>query len=186
MFTPAWLGSLNDALEDLSTCPRLLVDLRGNGGGQLIAAQHFRDRFLAKETLLGSVRFSIGEGNLSDPAPIRGAPPADVPLWHKPVRLLIDRQTYSASEDAILGLGGLPHVQVVGESSGGGSGRARTLALSPDMYATVSSALTFDRPGRCIEAHGIPVDLPLPVEATFRDPLRNPASNVLALADRDW
>jgi carboxyl-terminal processing protease len=107
-------------------------------------------------------------------------------LWHKPVRFLIDRQTYSASEDAILGLGGLPHVQIVGEPSGGGSGRARTIALTPEIYATISSALTFDRIGHCVEANGIPVDLPLPVAASFRDPVRNPASNVLALADQGW
>ncbi len=186
IFSPEWLAALDSAFGQLGDCPRLIVDLRGNVGGQLIAAQHFRDRFLTGLTELGTIRFSIGGGKLSDPAPITGTPLESSRRWHKPVRFLIDRQTYSASEDAILGLGGLPHVQVVGEPSGGGSGRPRTIWLSNDVHATISTALTFDRSGHCIEGHGPPVDVPLPIDVGFRDPVTNPASTILAMADRGW
>jgi carboxyl-terminal processing protease len=181
-----WLAAIDDAFQRLSTCPRLLVDLRGNAGGNLIAAQGFRDRFLTEETLLGHVRFSIGSGRLAEPAPIVGVPPSDGSQWLKPVRFLIDRQTYSASEDAILGLGGLPHVQIVGEPSGGGSGRPRTIQLRNGMFATISTALTYDRDGHCVEANGVPVDIDLPLDEHHRDPRRVPASTILDLADRHW
>jgi carboxyl-terminal processing protease len=186
MFTPGWIDALDEALGFLDRCARLLVDLRGNGGGQLIAAQHVRDRFLTAETTIGSVRFSIGNGDLSAPAPIVGTPVVDAPAWHKPVRFLVDRLTYSASEDAILGLGGLPHVQIVGEPTGGGSGRPRTIWLSSNVFASVSTALTFDRNGHCIESNGVPVDIPLPIDLHFRDPVRYPASDILAMADQGW
>ncbi len=186
IFTPEWVAALDAAFTQLRDCPRLIVDLRGNAGGQLIAAQHFRDRFLTGPTEMGTIRFSIGDGRLSDPAPIVGTPSDSGFVWLKPVRFLIDRQTYSASEDAILGLGHLPHVDVVGEPSGGGSGRPRTIWLSDEIYATVSTALTFDRSGHCIEANGLRVDIPLPIDACFRDPVANPASGILSMADRAW
>jgi carboxyl-terminal processing protease len=66
---------------------------------------------------------------------------------------------YSASEDFLLGLQGLPHVTVAGRRSGGGSGRPRTIRITNEMNLTVSTALTFDRNVVCIENHGIPVDI---------------------------
>jgi hypothetical protein len=52
--------------------------------------------------------------------------------------------------------------------------------------ATVSTALTYDRRGRCIEGAGIPVDLPLPVERSLRHPDRCPMASILSIADTGW
>jgi carboxyl-terminal processing protease len=186
LMSPTWIEALDSALRALSACPRLIVDLRGNIGGQLIAAQHFRDRFLTERTDLGTICFSLVHGGLSTASTMAGEPVRDRPCWRNPTRFLIDRQTYSASEDAILGLGGLPHVQIVGEPSGGGSGRPRTLALGTGTQATVSTALTSDRTGRVIEEAGIPVDIDLPIDAAFRDPREMPAAQILDMADRLW
>lgn len=181
-----WRQTMEGAMEELASAPRLLVDLRGNVGGSLIAAQEFRDRFLPGRTTLGTIRFSRGDGTLSDHAPIIGEPPARGWRWTKAVRFLTDRQTYSASEDAILGLQGLPHVQVAGERSGGGSGRPRTLPIGGGRSISISTCLTYDRHGHCIEGSGIPVDLALPVEQSFLDPQAMPARLILDLADRTW
>jgi len=181
-----WHATTEAAIGQLRSAPRLLVDLRGNVGGSLIAAQDFRDRFLNGPTTLGTIRFSRGDGTLNDHVPIAGEPPLDGWRWTKPVRFLTDRQTYSASEDAILGLQGLPHVQIVGERSGGGSGRPRTLAVGGGRSISISTALTFDRHGHCIEGNGIPIDLALPVERSFLDPRAMPAGAILDLADEGW
>lgn len=181
-----WHAALDTAIGQLRSAPRLLVDLRGNVGGSLIAAQDFRDRFLEGRTTLGTIRFSRGDGSLSDHAPIVGEPPDRGWRWMKPVRFLTDRQTYSASEDAILGLQGLPHVQIVGERSGGGSGRPRTLPIGPGRSISISTALTFDRHRHCIEGNGIPIDRALPIERSFLDPRAMPAGAILDLADEGW
>lgn len=181
-----WRDCIDTALSELASSPRLIVDLRGNVGGSLIAAQAFRDRFLTGRTVLGSVRFSRGDGTLGDPSLILGEPPPSGCRWTRPVRFLIDRQTYSASEDAILGLQGLPHVQVAGEPSGGGSGRPRTIPLMHGMSASISTALTFDRHGRCIEGEGVPVDLALPVLASLKHPSRISPEAILSTADTGW
>ena len=98
------------------------------------------------------------------------------------MRFLTDALTLSASEDALLGLQGLPHVRVVGTPSGGGSGRPRTLRLLPGQTLTVSTALTYDRCGRCVEGAGIPVDVP----AAEAPPAPDAPDRVLAAADGAW
>ena len=179
---PRFDDALDAAFRDLAATDRLIVDLRGNGGGNLIRALDFRDRFLREPTVCGSVRFSDGTGGLAPPTPIVGEPAPEGRRWRGAVRFLTDPLTYSASEDALLGLQGLPHVRIIGELSGGGSGRPRVLRLLPGLMLTVSTALTFDRRGRCVEGAGIPVD-------EFVVPGRFSADapdTVLLAADRAW
>lgn len=147
---------LDAAFHDLRDVAHLIVDLRGNVGGSLEAARAFRNRFLRERTLLGSIRFSIGHGRLSRPQQLFGEPAAN-PFAGR-VTFLTDALTYSAAEDALLGLQGLSHVRVVGQPSGGGSGRPRSIRLRPNLLLTISTALTYDRAGYCIEGTGIPVD----------------------------
>lgn len=166
--------SIDDALTDLDRTERLIVDLRGNPGGTLVAATAFRRRFLSCPTRVGSVRYSVGDGTLSAPA-FYDDEPSDERRWTKPVRFITDALTYSASEDALLGLGQLDHVEVVGEPSGGGSGRPRTVPLIGPSFLTVSTALTYDHAGRCIERAGIHVDRPLSVD-----------HDIVTKADTNW
>ncbi len=187
----AWQDAIDVSLRELASSSRLIVDLRGNVGGNLVAAQQFRDRFLTRRTHLGTIRFSRGDGTLSPHHPIVSEPPAGVRLWNKRVRFLVDRESFSATEDALLGLHGLSHVELVGEATGGGSGRPRLLPLRGDLALTISMALTYDRHGRCIEGNGLPVDRPLPVliagtRARGFGVRPRPCLDAIDLADRGW
>lgn len=173
---------LDQAFGELQDSGRLIVDLRSNTGGNLILAHSFRDRFLRTKTLMGSLCVSTGYGNISSAAPIIGEPTQQHRPWRGEVRFLTDPLTYSASEDALLGLQGLLHVKIVGEPSGGGSGRQRTIPLQPKYLLFVSTALTYDRHNHCIEGAGIPVDIP--VTPNRFDP--NAPDNVLQAADASW
>ena len=118
-----------------------------------------RDRFLRERTPLGSIRYSVGGGELSEPFALVAEPADTGKRWPGRLVVLTDPLTFSSSEDFLLGLQGLEHVTVVGRPTGGGSGRPRSLRLLPGMSLMISTALTFDRNGRCIEGAGIPVDV---------------------------
>lgn len=123
------------ALDELAHCNRLIVDLRGNVGGALVAAQDARARFLERETNLGTIQFSTITGEMAPPVPLIGQPPSSGPAWTKPVRFLIDPLCYSATEDFLLGLQGLPHVELVGQRTGGDRGRSRCARTSTSTLA---------------------------------------------------
>lgn len=180
--TTSFHDAIDAALADFATRDRLIVDVRGNIGGSLVAAQRFRDRFLRGRTHLGTIRFSRYDRTLAPAMPLDAEPSASDRRWAKPVRFLTDALSYSATEDALLGLQGLSHVQVVGEPTGGGSGRPRAIPLWPDVTLTVSTALTFDRTGRCIEGNGMPVDLPV----RFVMPASAGEDRALRVADDCW
>lgn len=171
------------AFADFSHAPGLIVDLRGNPGGAGSVAARFRDRFLRERTLLGTIQFTRPDGALLPPEELWAEPAPAQKRWHAPVRFLTDPGTYSASEDALLGLQGLPHVEVVGEPGGGGSGRARSIRLLPGWRLTVSSCLTFDRLGRCIEGGGIALDQTIPMLGRTHGAWE---LELLAAADRGW
>jgi carboxyl-terminal processing protease len=150
-------AAIDAALHELRRCESLVVDLRRNPGGSLIAACRTRDRFVRTSTTLGSIRYSLGAGGLSEPTPLRAEPAARA--WPGRLVVLTDGLTFSSSEDFLLGLQGLAHVRLVGRPSGGGSGRPRQLRLLPGWLLTVGTALTYDRGGRCVEGAGVPLDV---------------------------
>ena len=141
----------------------LILDLRRNPGGNLVLAATTRDRFLRTATTLGSIRYSVGGGELSPAVPLAAEPPEPRRGGRAVSIALVDELTFSSSEDFLLGLQGLEHVTVVGRPSGGGSGRPRSVRLLPGWTLTVSTALTYDRSGRCIEGAGIPADVLVPL-----------------------
>ena len=171
------------AFSAFPNAPGLIVDLRGNPGGSGSVAGRFRDRFLRKRTLLGTIRFTQPDGALMPPEELWAEPAPSNQRWNSAVRFLTDGGTYSASEDALLGLQGLEHVQILGEPSGGGSGRARSVRLLPGLHLTISSCLTFDRLGRCVEGSGIAVDRVIPMGGHMHTAWEH---ELLAAADRGW
>jgi carboxyl-terminal processing protease len=174
---------IDEAFSDFCNAPGLVVDLRGNPGGSVSVAAGFRDRFLCQRTLLGTIQFTRPDGDLMPLEELWAEPATVERRWPSAVRFLTDGGTYSASEDALLGLQGLDHVEVIGMPSGGGSGRARSISLLPGWRLTVSSCLTFDRLGRCIEGCGIAVDRPIPMgQRTHTDW----EQELLAAADSGW
>jgi carboxyl-terminal processing protease len=173
----AWRGDagvderIDAAFAELRRCDRLILDLRANPGGSLTLACATRDRFLRERTELGSIRYSTGGGRVSLPTRLLGEPADPSRRWPGRLIVLTDELTFSSSEDFLLGLQGLPHVAVVGRRSGGGSGRPRSIRLLPGWLLTVSTALTYDREGRCIEGAGIPVDVEVREQPSPNDPL---------------
>lgn len=77
----AWIAgngierSVDTAFEELGGCDRLILDLRGNPGGNLVLASKTRARFLREPIQLGSISYSVGQGELSGAFPCWASPP---------------------------------------------------------------------------------------------------------------
>jgi carboxyl-terminal processing protease len=179
-FPPGFNQRIDAAFQEIRECSRLIIDLRGNAGGMLTEALNFRDRFIDRPMTMGTIQYSSPGGELSPSFPIDAEPTSTYARWPKPVRFLTDQMTASASEDALLGLQGLPHIQLVGAPTAGGSGRPRSIRLLPGMRLSVSTALTFDRSGRCIEGNGLQTDVAAPVM------LDGDENEAIEVADRSW
>ena len=159
---------IETALAALSGCRLLVVDLRGNTGGNGVSAMGFAGRFL-RGSGGATVRWTLPDGQLTPHEPI---PYPDAEPWPGEVRFLTDGLTYSASEDLLLPLARMPHVQVWGERSGGGSGRVRRVRLWPDVRLTVTSCHTFTAAGGRLEGRGIPVDREIRLDGDLGEALR--------------
>lgn len=141
------LGRLRDE-------PSVVLDLRGNTGGSLVAADACRRLLIREPGEYGSIQYSTGRGSMSGHYPLWLEPEPGLPRLHH-IRILVDSMTYSAAEDFLQPLVHLDNVTVQGGPTGGGSGRPRTLPLMDGYALRVSTAITYTAKGRPIELYGL-------------------------------
>lgn len=117
------LSVISEMLYSFKDCPALIIDLRSNGGGLLTAAETLASSFIDKRTKVGYMQYKTGRGHsdFSEPKPIY-IDPSKGGRWLRPVILLTNRRTYSAANSFVMYMQPLPHVLVVGDRTGGGSG----------------------------------------------------------------
>lgn len=144
---------LAEELRKRQDQPEITIDLRGNVGGSLVAADQSRRMLIHEPGEYGSIRYSNGQGGMSASYPLSLIPAQN--RFRGKLRVLVDSMTYSAAEDFLHPLVGLPHVTVVGGPTGGGSGRPRTVPLKDGYTLRVSTAISYTADGQPIEYHGI-------------------------------
>jgi len=91
-------------------------------------------------------------------------------LFHycKPVVVLCNAGSFSATDGFLSAFSDLPQVTLVGESSGGGSGSARPFALpNTGVVVFLSSMASFRANGKLFDGNGVEVDVP--VRPTLED-----------------
>lgn len=116
-------GNLDEILSYLSVCNGLIIDVRNNGGGNLTFADRFAARFTNEKVLTGYIQHKTGKGHndFSSPTAIYLEPSNSI-RWQKPVAVLTNRHSYSATNDFVNSMSYLPNVTLVGNKTGGGSG----------------------------------------------------------------
>ena len=116
-------GNLDEALLYMILCRGLIVDIRGNGGGNLTYAEKLAARFCNEKTLVGYMQHKTGTGHndFSQMEP-RYLEPSKNIRWQKPVVVLTNREVFSAANEFTLYMKSLPGVKIVGDQTGGGSG----------------------------------------------------------------
>lgn len=138
-------GNLNQILSRLAICDGLILDVRNNGGGNLTTAQKLASRFTNEKVLVGYMCHKKGPGHtdFSEPKPVF-LEPSDGIRWQKKVVVLTNRRSYSATNDFVNSMKQLPHVTILGDKTGGGSGLPFSSELPNGWSIRFSASPMFD------------------------------------------
>ncbi len=160
-------GNLQEMLRYLSTCTKLIVDVRSNGGGMLTSAQKLASLFLNEETTVAYMSHKTGTAHdaLSQPEPVKLKPFTGL-RWQRDVIVLTNRRTYSAANAFVMYLKGLPHVTVMGDRTGGGAGMPFTSELPNGWSIRFSACPLYDRQMQLTE---MGIDPDVKVDITSED-----------------
>ena len=138
-------GNLDEALSYLLFCRGLIIDIRGNGGGDLTTAERLAGRFVQDKTLVGYMQHKTGTGHndFSEMKEIYLEPSSNV-RWHKKVCVLTNRSVYSAANAFAVWMHCLPNITLVGDHTGGGSGMPMNNSLPNGWNVRFSACPMYD------------------------------------------
>ena len=152
-------GNLDEMLLYLGMCNGLIIDVRNNGGGNLTTSSQLAARFTNERVLTGYIQHKTGPGHsdFSDPEPIY-IDPSDGVRWQKPVVVLTNRHSYSATNDFVNTMRCFSQVTLMGDRTGGGGGMPFSSELPNGWGVRFSASPTLDVDGQHIE-DGIDPDI---------------------------
>ena len=138
-------GNLDECLHALSLCRGLIIDVRNNGGGNLSYAETLAARFTNERVCTGYICHKTGPGHndFSTPEPTYLESSNRI-RWQKSVCVLTNRSSYSATNDFVKIMRALPHVTIVGDQTGGGSGLPFSSELPNGWSVRFSACPSFD------------------------------------------
>ena len=152
-------GNLDEVLNRLMLCRGLIIDIRGNGGGNLTTAELLAARFFDRSTPVGYIRHKTGRGHDDFSAmEEQRMEPSSRLRWHKPVCVLTNRRVFSAANEFVKYMKCSPLVTVVGDHTGGGAGLPFNSMLPNGWAVRFSACPMYDRNGQSVE-QGIDPDV---------------------------
>lgn len=140
-------------------CNALIIDIRDNGGGSLTYSERLASRFTKEKVLTGYIQHKTGKGHddFSDPHPIYMEPSQGI-KWLRPVVVLTNRHCFSAANDFVQTMKLFPHVTIMGDRTGGGSGFPFSSEL-PNGWSVRFSACPMLNANKEITEFGIDPDI---------------------------
>ncbi len=154
-------GNLSHMLNIICMCRGLILDVRGNGGGQLTTAHRLASRFIDEKKLIGYVCHKTGRGHNDFSTPIAEyLEPYDGLRWNKPSVILTNRGCFSATNDFVKCVKGAPNVTIIGDRTGGGSGMPFHSEIPNGWSVRYSAVVYYDKDMKHTE-FGIEPDISL-------------------------
>lgn len=145
--------ALDYILSRLSMCDGLIIDVRNNGGGSLSNVETLVSRFITERTLAGYIshKTGIGHNDFSEPYAYYYNPAEGHILYGKPIVVLTNRHSYSATNNFVQVMRTLPQVTIIGDRTGGGGGLPFTYNLPNGWNIRLSASPILDPYGQATE-----------------------------------
>ncbi len=147
-------GNIDNILATFASASALIVDIRDNGGGNMNVADNYISHFIGETVTAGFISHKTGPGHSDFSAPRRmTVEPVAKPhlIWGKPVVVITNRSTFSAANYFAAVMKSLPHVTVVGATTGGGAGVPFSSELSCGWGVRFSACPVLDPAGNLTE-----------------------------------
>lgn len=149
-----YFGSFSNGFSDtnmryvlnyFSKCKGLIVDVRDNGGGSMEYSERLASYFFKEETVTGYIRHKTGNGHTDFSEPVEIKTPAHKTIqWQRPVAVLTNRMSYSATNDFVNRMKQSPKAIIVGDKTGGGGGLPFSSELPNGWMVRFSASPMFD------------------------------------------
>lgn len=182
-------GNIDYLLRYFSEAPVLIIDVRDNGGGNLTNVDRMVSHFISQPITAGYILHKTGPGHNDFSKPyaytIQPAGAGNLLWTQKPVIILTNRSTFSAANNFVSIMKSLPHVTVVGSTTGGGSGMPYSSTLPNGWGIRLSAVSILDATGHVTEfgvepTTGHSVDISDSDIAAHRDPILDHAMRLAA------
>lgn len=136
---------VKEIFTQFAECEGIIIDIRNNGGGLLTNSDELASYFFTEETLTGYISHKIGKGHsdFSKPKEIYTLPNKKI-KWEKPVAVLTNRMTYSASNDFVCRMKYAPNAVIIGDKTGGGGGMPLSSELPNGWMVRFSASPMYD------------------------------------------
>lgn len=143
-------GSFSDTqirsiFEIFKNCKGLIIDVRNNGGGLVTNAEKLASYFFKEKTLTNYISHKTGPGHSDFSEPTAVYTDAHEKIsWERPVIILSNRMSYSATNDFISRMKYAPNAIIVGDKTGGGGGMPLSSELPNGWMVRFSSSPSYD------------------------------------------
>jgi hypothetical protein len=183
-----WSDEIDGALGGLAergATGAMVIDVRGNLGGDRATAIAIAGRFADRVRTFGYLRFRDGAKHADfTPYAAERVAPAGARRFAGPTYLLTDRNVMSAAEQFVLALRATPMATAVGDTTGGASGGPVTRELSNGWTYELSQWIECTASGRIYENVGLPPDVAVTANTADARRQRDPAlERAIALAE---
>ncbi len=140
-------GNINNILDSFEDTEGLIIDVRSNGGGSIANVSALVSHFIDETTTIGYRVNKTGPGHsdFSSPVAEKVSPNSTGVIYKKPVYVLTNSRCFSATNEFVYAMKGLPRVKILGGKTGGGCGMPFTTELPCGWKVRFSANPCYDK-----------------------------------------